>query len=132
MEDVVGSFQGSCCIDDQINTVQETPYNTAYIDSFITYLNGIGEVQLLTKELEISLTRELREARFLPPELTFRTSISFWDDTVAFFTTTGEGIHWAVESRTLRETYQQLFELLWSISATMDSTLVESKRNKVQ
>ena len=64
MEDVVGSFQGSCCIDDQINTVQETPYNTAYIDSFITYLNGIGEVQLLTKELEISLTRELREARY--------------------------------------------------------------------
>ena len=64
LEDVVGSFQGSCCIDDQINTVQETPYNTAYIDSFITYLNGIGEVQLLTKELEISLTRELREARY--------------------------------------------------------------------
>ncbi|MBI2473250.1 winged helix-turn-helix transcriptional regulator [Candidatus Uhrbacteria bacterium] len=75
--------------------------------------------------------RELREARFLPPELTFRTSISFWDDTVAFFTTTGEGIHWAVESRTLRETYQQLFELLWSISATME-TLVESKLDKVQ
>ena len=75
--------------------------------------------------------RELREARFLPSELTFRTSISFWDNTVAFFTTKGEGIHWTIESKTLREMVEQIFELLWSVSGRME-TLVEPSTNKVQ
>ncbi len=75
--------------------------------------------------------RELREARFLPPELTFRTSLLFWDDTVAFFTTKSEGVHWTVESKTLREMLEQIFELLWSVSGTME-TLGDSSTNKVQ
>ncbi len=70
--------------------------------------------------------RELREAKFLPPEFTFRTNISFWDDTVAFFTTKSEGIHWTIQSKTLREMMQQIFDLLWSVSGHME-TLVPEK-----
>ncbi len=65
--------------------------------------------------------RELREAKFLPKELAFRTSLMFWDDTVAFFTTKDEGLAWTVESRALRETYEQLFALLWSVSRKMET-----------
>lgn len=70
--------------------------------------------------------RELREAKFLPPEMTFRTNILFWDDTVAFFTTKSEGIHWTIQSKTLRQMMQQIFELLWSVSGRME-TLVPEK-----
>ncbi|MBI4449757.1 hypothetical protein HY634_01745 [Candidatus Uhrbacteria bacterium] len=65
--------------------------------------------------------RELREAKFLPRELTFQWSIFFWDDTVAFFAPPDEGIAWTVESRTLRVTMQQLFDLLWSVSRRMET-----------
>lgn len=65
--------------------------------------------------------RELREAKFLPRELTFRASIMFWDDTVAFFTTKEEGLAWMVESRTMRQTAEQLFGLLWSVSRKMET-----------
>lgn len=65
--------------------------------------------------------RELREAKFLPRELTFRWSIFFWDDTVAFFSPPDESIAWVVESRSLRKTIQQLFDLLWSISRHMET-----------
>lgn len=65
--------------------------------------------------------RELREAKFLPRELTFRWSIFFWDDTIAFFSPPAEGIAWTVESKTLRATMQQLFDLLWSVSRRMET-----------
>jgi sugar-specific transcriptional regulator TrmB len=65
--------------------------------------------------------RELRKAKFLPSELTFRSSIMFWDDTVAFFTTKEEGLAWTVESKTLVATYKQLFDLLWSIGRRMET-----------
>lgn len=65
--------------------------------------------------------RELREARFLPRELTFKTSVLFWDDTVAFLTTREEGLAWTVQSKTLRETYDQLFNLLWQVSRKMET-----------
>lgn len=70
---------------------------------------------------------ELREAKFLPKELTFKTSVMFWDDTVAFFTAKSEHLAWTVESATLREMFQQLFELLWSISRPME-TLIEHQQ----
>ncbi|MFA6097884.1 MAG: helix-turn-helix domain-containing protein [Candidatus Paceibacterota bacterium] len=65
--------------------------------------------------------KELREAKFLPRELTFRSSMMFWDDKVAFFTTKAEGIAWVVESRTIFETVRQMFELLWSVSRRMET-----------
>jgi sugar-specific transcriptional regulator TrmB len=65
--------------------------------------------------------RELREAKFLPRELAFRCSIMFWDDTVAFFTTKDEGLAWTVRSRAARETWAQLFELLWSVGRKMET-----------
>ncbi len=65
-------------------------------------------------------TRELREAKFLPREMTFRGSIMFWDDCTAFFTTKDEGLAWVVQSRVIAETLRQVFELLWSVSRKME------------
>lgn len=79
------------------------------------------EAREIKKYSKATHARELREARFLPRELTFRCSVLFWDDTVAFFTTKGEGLAWTVESRTLRETFEQLFSLLWSVSRHMET-----------
>jgi len=76
------------------------------------------EIKKYSKAMHV---RELREAKFLPRELTFRCSIMFWDNTVAFFTTKAEGLAWTVESKMLRETYEQLFTLLWSVSRTMET-----------
>lgn len=64
-------------------------------------------------------TRELREARFLPKELTFPCSVLFWDDTVALLTTYGEGLAVVVESPSLVRTFHQLFDLLWQLSRPM-------------
>lgn len=66
--------------------------------------------------------KELREAKFLPKELSFTSQILFWDDTIAFFGTAQEGLAWIVQSHSLRETMQQLFDLLWSISRRMETS----------
>lgn len=79
------------------------------------------ESQEIKKYSKSAHARELREARFLPRDLTFRCSIMFWDDTVAFFTTKAEGLAWTVESKTLRETFEQVFSLLWSVSRHMET-----------
>ncbi len=63
--------------------------------------------------------KELRDARFLPRDLTFSASIMCWDNSVAFFTTSSEGIAWVIEGTTMRDTILQLFNLLWDISRPM-------------
>lgn len=68
-----------------------------------------------------SHARELREAKFLPREMTFRCSIMFWDDTVAFFTPKDEGLAWVVRSRALSEMMRQTFEMLWSVGRKMET-----------
>ncbi len=65
--------------------------------------------------------KELREAKFLPREFTFRCSILFWDTTVAFFTTEREGVVWSVESKELALMMRQLFDMLWSVSRKMET-----------
>lgn len=65
--------------------------------------------------------RELREARFLPRELTFQCSVMFWDETIAFFTPASEGLAWIVQSAAMVTMQKQLFELLWSISRKMET-----------
>jgi sugar-specific transcriptional regulator TrmB len=65
--------------------------------------------------------KELREAKFLPRELTFHNSIMCWDDKVAFFTTKEEGLAWVVQSTSLAESIRQLFHLLWEISRKMET-----------
>ncbi len=79
------------------------------------------EATEIKKYSQATHVRELREAKFLPRELTFRWSIFFWDDTVTFFSPPDEGIAWTVESRALRVTMQQLFDLLWSVSRRMET-----------
>ncbi len=65
--------------------------------------------------------RELREAKFLPREFAFRSSVMFWDDTVAFFTPKNEGIAWTVQSPAIRTMFSELFEMLWSVSRRMET-----------
>lgn len=65
--------------------------------------------------------KELREAKFLPVDMTFQTSILFWDDTVAIFSTKAEGSHVMITSKSVREMIQQIFELLWSVSGKMET-----------
>jgi sugar-specific transcriptional regulator TrmB len=65
--------------------------------------------------------KELREAKFLPQELTFRASIMFWDDTVAFFSSKEDSLAWTVKSAVISEMMKQLFEMLWSISRRMET-----------
>jgi hypothetical protein len=93
---------------------------------------GIWLKSLRVEEREIKKWNEkinrqqLREARFLPRELTFHSSLMFWDNTVAFFTTKEEGLSFTVENQAWRETVGQIFELLWSVSRKME-TLSEAE-----
>jgi sugar-specific transcriptional regulator TrmB len=73
---------------------------------------------------------ELREAKFLPHELDFLGSLMVWDNTVAFFTSKKEGLAIMVESKVIRDTIMQLFELLWSVSGTME-TQIEAPGQRV-
>jgi sugar-specific transcriptional regulator TrmB len=76
------------------------------------------EIKKYSKEAH---ARELREAKFLPRELSFKASLMCWDETVAFFSAKDEGLAWTVESRSIAETVRQLFDLLWSVSRTMET-----------
>ena len=76
------------------------------------------EIKKYSKQKHV---REYREAKFLPREITFRANVMFWDDTVAFFTTKREGLAWTVESPSVREMIEQIFELLWSVSRRMET-----------
>lgn len=67
-----------------------------------------------------SHTRELREAKFLPRECTFRSSLLFWDDTVAILTTKQDGVVITIQSQLLREMVEQMFDVLWSVSRKME------------
>ena len=70
--------------------------------------------------------RELREAKFLPRELTFRASVLFWDDSVALFTDKKEGLALLIQSPLLREMWQQIFDILWQVSRKMETAPEES------
>lgn len=80
------------------------------------------EAHEIKKYSKAAHARELREAKFLPREMTFRCSVLFWDDTVAFFTPQAEGLAWTVRSKALRHTFQQVFDLLWSVSRRMETS----------
>jgi len=68
--------------------------------------------------------RELREAKFLPRELTFKSSIMFWDKTVAVFSSHNDGLAITMESHSIFEMHEPLFNLLWEVSRKME-TLTE-------
>lgn len=79
------------------------------------------EAHEIKKYNQASHVRELREAKFLPKELTFTCSLLCWDQTVAFFTAANEGVAWVVQSASLSHMIRQLFELLWSVSRRMET-----------
>lgn len=76
------------------------------------------EIKKYNREID---RRELREARFLPREFTFQACMLFWDNSVAIFSTTEEGIGMLIESRTISEMFRQFFDLLWTVSRPMDT-----------
>lgn len=63
---------------------------------------------------------ELREAKFLPRELTFQANFMFWDNKIAIFSSKDEGLAVLIESKTIKEMFLQIFELLWSVSRKME------------
>lgn len=66
--------------------------------------------------------RELREAKFLPREMTFRASMMFWDDDMtAFFMPKSEGLAWVMKSRSMNAMMRQLFDVLWDVSRRMET-----------
>lgn len=65
--------------------------------------------------------RELRDARFLPHTFTFNSSIMFWDNTVAMFTSQHEGSCVTIESESLVLFYRQMFEFLWEFGKKMEN-----------
>jgi HTH-type transcriptional regulator, sugar sensing transcriptional regulator len=84
------------------------------------------ESREIKKYSKRSHVKELRESRFLPKQLTFATSMLVWDQTVAFFTTEGEGLAWTVTSNALTETIMQIFNLLWELSRPMITSTDEN------
>ncbi len=79
------------------------------------------EAHEIKKYNQASHVKELREAKFLPKDLTFTCSLLCWDQTVAFFTAANEGVAWVVQSASLSQMIRQLFELLWSVSRRMET-----------
>lgn len=71
--------------------------------------------------------KELREAKFLPREITFEANILFWDNTVAFFSKNSEGLAWTVQSQSIHTMIKQIFDLLWSISRRMETDETPNK-----
>lgn len=83
------------------------------------------ESQEIKRYSRATHVRELREAKFLPRELTFRASLMVWDDTVAFFTAEREKLAWTVRSASLATMVRQTFDLLWSVSRKMENAADE-------
>ncbi len=65
--------------------------------------------------------QELREAKFLPRDLTFASSVLFWDTTVVFLTDEKEGRAVVIQSAALTLMMRQIFDLLWSVSRAMET-----------
>ncbi len=88
---------------------------------------GVSLRSLRIRETEIKKynqtvhKKELREARFLPKELSFRASALIFDNTVALFSTKSEGAHVMITSKSISDMYRQIFSLLWSVSGTMET-----------
>ncbi len=66
--------------------------------------------------------RELREARFLPREMAFSSTVMFWDgEWAAFFAPPAEGLALLVRSRGIVLMLRQIFDVLWSVSRRMET-----------
>jgi sugar-specific transcriptional regulator TrmB len=79
------------------------------------------EAEEIKKYSKKTHLRELREAKFLPREMDFKSSIMFWDNTVAFFSTKSEGLAWTVTSPIIKEMMLQFFEMFWSVGRRMET-----------
>ena len=65
--------------------------------------------------------QEMREARFLPKEMFFKSNLLFWDNQIAIFSAKNEGLAILIESQSIGQMISQIFELLWSVSRRMET-----------
>lgn len=79
------------------------------------------EAHEIKKYNQAAHQKELREARFLPREFTFKGNIMFWDSSVAIFSPANENLSILVQSEGITLMFQQLFEMLWSVSRKMET-----------
>lgn len=77
-----------------------------------------GEIKKYSKESHL---KEMREAKFLPAEMNFKANLMFWDNKIAFFSLKNEGLGILIESPSIKEMIQQIFDLLWSVSRRMET-----------
>jgi len=59
---------------------------------------------------------ELRETRFLPPNLNIGTTMIIWDDNVAIISSQEEDFGFVVESKELSHLFKIFFETFWEMS----------------
>lgn len=76
------------------------------------------EIKKYSKKIH---SKELREAKFLPKELTFQSSIMIWDNSLAIFSSNKEGMIMIIESESISTMAYEIFELLWSVSRKMET-----------
>jgi sugar-specific transcriptional regulator TrmB len=87
--------------------------------------NGIKLKSLRVESRELkryskeSHSRESREAKFLPREMTFPCSVMFWDNFVAIIPPKTEGVACLIESPSIKQMFQQIFDMTWLISRPM-------------
>jgi sugar-specific transcriptional regulator TrmB len=65
--------------------------------------------------------RELREAKFLPRDISFKSSLMIFDDYVAILPTKIEDVAILIESRSISIMFRQIFGILWDISRKMET-----------
>jgi len=64
---------------------------------------------------------ELRAAKFLPTEVYFKASLMIFDETIALLSTKDEDLGLLIESRSCALMLREIFDILWSISRTMET-----------
>lgn len=77
-----------------------------------------NEIKKYSRETHL---KEMREAKFLPKEMTFKANLMFWDNQVAIFSSKNEGLALLIESVSIKEMVEQIFDLLWSVSRRMET-----------
>lgn len=86
------------------------------------------EKREIKKYNQVIHKNELREAKFLPTEFSFDSSIMFWDNKVAIFSSKKENLAIIMESDSISLMLRQFFDMLWSVSRRME-TLEDDDKN---
>ena len=76
-----------------------------------------NDIEPIDKQVNLGNNfRMLRDIRFLPNTLKFKTSLIVYDDKTHFFSPPEEGYIFLFESQSFTNTIKNLFNFLWEIS----------------